>query len=64
VEAEERARVVAEERAAAEADEARKKAPLIGEELWAELDGLREEVRKQGGELDIVAMIRQAREQV
>jgi excisionase family DNA binding protein len=60
-------RAAEEAAAAAEAEaaeeEARKRKPLIGEELWAELDALREEVRKQGGEFDIVAMLRQAREQ-
>jgi hypothetical protein len=36
--------------------------PLINDDTWAELDALREEVRKEGGDLDIVELIRQVRE--
>lgn len=37
--------------------------PLISEETWKRIDALREAIRKESGEFDVVAMVRKDREE-
>jgi len=43
--------------------EKKKAEPLISEETWKRIDALREAIRKESGEFDVVAMLRKDREE-
>jgi excisionase family DNA binding protein len=46
-----------------ETKEKMKAEPLISEETWKRIDALREAIRKESGEFDVVAMVRKDREE-